>query len=212
MDIMSTLHETIKARPSGAETAKAGPGRPRAFDEDKVLDAALQVFWNKGYEATSLDDLTAAMGLSRSSFYAAFGSKQGVLMAVLRNYSSSALSQLNDLAELPGEEAAMAMLEAISQPKEGPRGCMLVNCIAELAPHQEEVAELGRNHLHRIEDLFAKALSPDNPEAARDKARALSALAIGTLTMRKSGLPPEQIALTLQAAKGILSKQQETNP
>lgn len=203
---MSPTQKTSRARPSGAsEAAKPGPGRPRAFDEDQVLDAALQVFWNKGYEATSLDDLTSAMGLSRSSFYSAFGSKQGVLMAVLRNYSASALKQLDDLATLPGEQAPMAMLEAISQPKEGPRGCMLVNCIAELAPHQEEVAELGRHHLQKIEDLFAKALAPADPESARAKARALSALAIGTLTLRKSGLPPEEVAMALQAASGILA-------
>ncbi|MBO0345122.1 TetR/AcrR family transcriptional regulator [Roseibium limicola] len=193
--------------PVGVTSApvKSGPGRPRAYDEDKVLDAALQVFWRQGYEATSLDDLTAATGLSRSSFYAAFGSKQGVLMAALKNYSVSGLAQLQKLAELPGDQAPMAMLEALSLPKEGPRGCLMVNCIAELAPHQEDVAELGRKHLRKIEELFAKAISPDDPDAARDKACALSALAIGTLTLRKSGMPPEQVSQALQAAKGILS-------
>lgn len=202
-----TKHTTASSCPSETRdrTPRPGPGRPRAFDEDQVLDAALQVFWTNGFEATSLDDLTSAMGLSRSSFYAAFGSKQGVLMAVLRNYSASALRQLDELTRLPREEAPMAMLEAISLPKEGPRGCMLVNCIAELAPHHAEVAEIGRTHLQRIEDLFAKALDPQDPERARDKARALSALAIGTLTLRKSGLPPDQIAHALAAARGIVA-------
>ncbi|SHL67613.1 TetR/AcrR family transcriptional regulator [Roseibium suaedae] len=189
--------------------AQCGPGRPRGYDEHEVLSAALQVFWRQGYEATSLDDLTGAMGLSRSSFYAAFGSKQGVLIAALKSYSQAALSALRDLSDGPanGPEgtSVRAMLAALADPQGGPRGCLLVNCITELAPHEEEVAAIGRKHLQGVEDLFAAALNRDDPDAARDKARALSALAIGTLTLRKSGLPPEQISKALEAAEGILT-------
>ena len=157
---------SVKGGPKG----HPGPGRPRCYDEAEVLEKALQVFWRQGYEATSVDDLTAAMGLSRSSFYSAFGSKQGVLIAVLQSYSHAALQALEQLAKGPRDQAVKAMLDALSGSSGGPRGCMLVNCITELAPHHEEVAELGRRHLERIEELFAKALSPDNPEVARDKA------------------------------------------
>ncbi len=195
---------TVSAAKGGART-HAGPGRPRCYDEAKVLEKALQVLWRQGYEATSVDDLTAAMGLSRSSFYSAFGSKEGVLIAVLKSYSHAALQALEHLAEGPRDEAVKAMLDALSDPAGGPRGCMLVNCITELAPQHEEVAELGRHHLKRIEELFARALSPENPDAARDKARALSALAIGTLTLRKSGMPPESISTALEAARTILA-------
>lgn len=182
-----------------------GPGRPRGYDEHEVLSAALQVFWRQGYEATSLDDLTGAMGLSRSSFYAAFGSKQGVLIAALKSYSQAALAALRDLSKGPRDAAVRNMLSALADPKGGPKGCLLVNCITELAPHEQEVATIGRRHLQGVEDLFASALNPEAPESVRDKARALSALAIGTLTLRKSGLPPDEISKALEAAEGIIS-------
>ncbi|WP_417684533.1 TetR/AcrR family transcriptional regulator [Roseibium sp.] len=193
-----------KVTRSGAKP-QCGPGRPRAFDEAEVLDAALQTFWRQGYEATSLDDLTAAMGLSRSSFYSAFGSKQGVFIAALKSYSEAALEALEELSREAGDDAVGTMVSALADPNGGPRGCMLVNCITELAPHQEEVAAIGRHHLERIEELFAQAISPDDPAKGRDKARALSALAIGTLTLRKSGLPPDQISKALEAARGLVA-------
>lgn len=189
--------EATRTRP------RTGPGRPRAYDERAALDAALQVFWTKGFEATTLDELTAAMGLSRSSFYAGFGSKERVLLAALTAYSDAGLAALAELAHKPDGEAVPAMLSALADPKGGPRGCMLVNCIAELAPHNEEVKEVGRRHLDRIERLFAEALSPADPDAAAGRARALSALAIGTLTLRKSGLPPEAISAALDEARSL---------
>ncbi|WP_286175615.1 TetR/AcrR family transcriptional regulator [Labrenzia sp. CE80] len=185
--------------------ATCGPGRPRAFDEAEVLDAALQVFWRQGYEATSLDDLTNVMGLSRSSFYSAFGSKQGVFIAALKSYSQAAIKAFKELSEQPSEDPVATILRALANPNGGPRGCMLVNCITELAPHQEEVAEIGRQHLKRIEDLLAQAISPTDPASASAKARALSALAIGTVTLRKSGVPPEQISGALDAASELFT-------
>ena len=185
--------------------SRPGPGRPRAYDERAALDAALQVFWTKGFEATKLDELTAAMGLSRSSFYAGFGSKEQVLLAALSAYSETALAALAELAHKPEGDAVPAMLSALADPKGGPRGCMLVNCITELAPHNAEVADVGRRHLDRIERLFAEALCPENPGTAADRARALSALAIGTLTLRKSGLGPEAISAVLAEAQTLFA-------
>lgn len=196
---MSVTEETNAAR------AHSGPGRPRAYDEAEVLEKALQIFWKQGYEATSVDDLTGAMSLSRSSFYSAFGSKQGVLLAVLKHYSSNALTALRDLSHGPADQAVETMMAALSGASEGPKGCMLVNCITELAPHQPEVAELGRAHLEQIEGLFAKVINPQDPASACAKAAALSALAIGVLTLRKSGVAPDRIDTALQSAKAIIS-------
>ena len=58
--------------------------RPREFDEDEVLEQAMQVFWRRGYRATSLNDLLAAMDLSKSSFYETFGTKRELLLTALR--------------------------------------------------------------------------------------------------------------------------------
>lgn len=185
----------------------AGPGRPRGYDADAVLQAALKVFWERGYEATSLDELTSAMGISRSSFYSCFGSKHNVFVAALRRYSDAALKTLEDIGRQAEGEVVPALLGALADPDGGRHGCLLVNCITELAPHDEETAEIGRRHLARIEDIFAEALSPGAPEKAADRARALSALAMGTVTLRKSGLPPEQIRAALAQASSLIGTQ-----
>src|SRR5262245_46430670 len=61
-------------------------GRPREFDPEKALDAALEVFWSKGYEGASLPDLTEAMGINRPSLYAAFGNKEELFRTVISRY------------------------------------------------------------------------------------------------------------------------------
>ena len=192
---------------SAATKPQPGPGRPRGFDEAEVLHAALELFWRQGYEATSLDELTAAMGISRSSFYATFGSKHGVLVAAMTCYTDAALAALAKLTRGDAADAVPAMLKSLANPKGGPKGCLLVNCITELAPHCPDVAALGRRHFAKIVELFAGVLSPDDPARALDRARALTALALGTVTLRKSGTPPEQIDAALDEARVLL-----TNP
>lgn len=176
-----------------------GPGRPRGFDRDAALDAALDLFRRQGFEASSLDRLTEVMGVSRSSFYAAFGSKHGVLIAALDCYAARARAALAAVGP-----SASALLSAVADPRGGAHGCLLVNCIAELAPHDPEVAARGRSHLDHIEALFARALAPDGPEAARARARALTAVALGAHTLRRSGQPAAQIEAMLAAAAPLI--------
>src|SRR5688572_6810389 len=87
-------HRSVDAGLAGAagtgEVARAKRGRPRAFDAEKALDAALEVFWRKGYEGTSLPDLTKAMAINRPSLYAAFGNKEQLFRRVLDRYESRA--------------------------------------------------------------------------------------------------------------------------
>src|SRR3569623_3226454 len=69
-------------------------GRPHAFDPDAALDAAMRLFWRHGYDGTSLADLTAAMGVSAPSLYAAFGNKQALFRAVIDRYGRQPASYL----------------------------------------------------------------------------------------------------------------------
>ncbi|WP_245709749.1 TetR/AcrR family transcriptional regulator [Ruegeria halocynthiae] len=183
----------------------AGPGRPRAFDEAEALEKALCVFWHKGYETASVDDLTKAMGLSRSSFYGTFVNKQTLFHKALRHYSRRGLKNLRDVADAGGNDPVGAIMEALANPQGGRDGCMLINCLTELAPHDDEVAALGRQHLESIDEIIAGALEPSDPGQALDKARAYASLAIGTLALRKAGVPDEQISQTLKQACLVIS-------
>lgn len=183
----------------------AGPGRPRAFDEAAALDAAMRIFWDKGFEATSLDDLTKAMGLSRSSFYGTFDSKQTLFLRAVEHYSGNGIQRLKEVADTARDDPLAAMMTALSNPEGGSKGCLLINCITELAPRDEKVAEIGRRHLESIEEIFARVIDPGDPDAVRDRASAYASLAIGTLALRKAGMSAERIERTLQQAQAVLT-------
>jgi TetR/AcrR family transcriptional repressor of nem operon len=137
--------------------------RPREFDADAALDRALDVFWAKGYEATSLDDLCEATKLSRSSLYSAFGSKRGLLLQSVDRYVERRTPNIAAaLARpLPIRDAVAALLdEFIDQIVAGPgrRGCFLGNCAAELPRHDRGALARVRQGLARTEAAFHEAL------------------------------------------------------
>jgi AcrR family transcriptional regulator len=103
-------------------------GRPREFDEQAALDAAMRVFWEKGYEGTSLDDLTAAMGINRSSLYSTFGDKEELFRRVLVRYGEGPLGFTHEAFEHPDarsviEALVLGTVEFLSDPKH-PSGCL----------------------------------------------------------------------------------------
>jgi AcrR family transcriptional regulator len=106
------------------------PGRPRAFDPDKALDAALQVFWRKGYEGASLSDLTVAMGINKPSLYAAFGDKQALFRKAVDRYIKSHLPFMEEALRDPSAKNAIGRVlsctaDGLTSPL-NPRGCLLV--------------------------------------------------------------------------------------
>jgi len=120
--------KAVRTKPVAAKPAAAKLGRPRAFDEVEALDAAMRVFWDKGYEGTSLDDLTAAMNINRSSLYSTFGDKEALFRRVMERYSDGPLSFLLESLELPTARAVVeALLKSavnfLADPAH-PRGCL----------------------------------------------------------------------------------------
>jgi AcrR family transcriptional regulator len=112
--------------------SKATParGRPRAFDADRALDAALRVFWRKGYEGASLLDLTRAMRINRPSLYAAFGNKESLFLKALDRYVSGPAAYVQDALQAPTARAVVEKLlegaiTLLTDPK-NPRGCLAV--------------------------------------------------------------------------------------
>jgi TetR/AcrR family transcriptional repressor of nem operon len=136
--------------------------RPREFDPDVALDRAMELFWTKGYEATSLDDLCAATGLSRSSLYATFGGKRDLLMRTVDRYVERRTPDLaNVLAQSPVRDAfatlAHRFIDQIAAGS-GRRGCFLGNCAAELPRSDRAALARVRRGLEGTQATFRSAL------------------------------------------------------
>lgn len=127
---------------------KSRPGRPRAFDTDRALEAALKVFWHMGYEGASLPQLTKAMRINRPSMYAAFGNKEELFRKVVDRYSRGACRHIHDaLAKPTAREVATALLRGTAEQltdSKHPAGCLLVQgalaCGADAACARRELA------------------------------------------------------------------------
>lgn len=137
--------------------------RPREFDPDTALERAMQAFWAKGFEATSLDDLCDATGLGRSSLYAAFGDKQALYLTALARYEDAAVARINAaLASSKSPRAGITKFieRVIDDIVAGPgrRGCFIGNCAAELARQDALAAKRVRLSLERVQSTFRDAL------------------------------------------------------
>ena len=138
--------------------------RPREFDIDEALDAAMAAFWARGYEATSLNDLMQAMGLQKGSIYKAFGDKHALFLSALRHYLDKMYeAQRATLAKAPSPRAALqAWLERLVEaaPAEGGscRGCLAVNTLVELGPHDAQARALLEAHFERVRRLLAERI------------------------------------------------------
>jgi AcrR family transcriptional regulator len=105
-------------------------GRPREFDTDQALDTALKVFWRKGFEGTSLTDLTDAIGINRPSLYAAFGNKEQLFRSAIDRYEADHACHVREALEEPTARAVVERLwkqgiDLITDSRT-PRGCFLV--------------------------------------------------------------------------------------
>ena len=136
--------------------------RLREFDEEKALDAAMHLFWEKGYSATSLSDLTAKMGIQRPSLYAAFGDKEGLFEAALRRYTKLHASKVRiKLQNRPVKEGIRTFFEELVEEeykKETDKGCFCINTMVELASHNEKFEILTREHQMYLSVLFQELI------------------------------------------------------
>jgi TetR/AcrR family transcriptional regulator, transcriptional repressor for nem operon len=121
--------------------------RPRKFEEDRAVEAAMRAFWEAGYEATSTQDLCAATGLGRSSIYNTFASKHDLFERSLRRYMDERNAGLAELMErdLPiREKVGTVLWWAVEPDPAEPIGCLVVNSLVELGPRDPAIAELLR--------------------------------------------------------------------
>jgi AcrR family transcriptional regulator len=155
-------------------------GRPRAFDRDEALDRAMHLFWRRGYEATSVSDLTETMGITPPSLYAAFGDKKRLFLEAVDRYQSGPGSFAQAAFNEPTAERAMRrlMMDTIDSFFEpgNPKGCMVVlaatNCTTDSSDILDELT--GRRRM-------AERLVRDRIAAGRDAGEIPSGADIDTL-------------------------------
>lgn len=137
--------------------------RTKEFDEDKALDKAIEIFWCKGYNGTSAQDLVTHLGLSRSSLYDTFGDKQKLFSKALRRYlehgqeaTRSLLNQSEDIKETLTQIFKQAVIESLDDRMT--KGCFVVNAAVELAMHDEEIAKIVNDNRQTVEEIFLTAV------------------------------------------------------
>jgi TetR/AcrR family transcriptional repressor of nem operon len=139
--------------------------RPKEFDPDAAAQEAMETFWERGYAATSVNDLLAEMGLNRGSLYGTFGDKKQLFLAALDKYEAQRGHELRDmLEERPGRSAKAALVDFVHMAancctsEEGRRGCLAGKAAMELAPHDTDVANWLRKFHRRNIDLLARTI------------------------------------------------------
>ena len=145
---MSGLSDTLIKSPRAAGAQHRG--RPRQFDEDVVLEKLTALFWQHGYEATSMSDIEAACGLNKSSLYNAFGSKHQLFATVLNRYIDRRMDQLTAMSQAVegGVEALHTFLDGINE--YGRQGCLAVNTSAELGSADDEMVRFSQAYRDRM--------------------------------------------------------------
>ncbi|MEO1094981.1 MAG: TetR/AcrR family transcriptional regulator [Cyanobacteria bacterium J06638_28] len=134
----------------------------KQFDQAQVLDQAMQVFWRRGYEATSIRDLTAATGLGRGSLYGAFGDKEGLFLAVIDHYAELVQGQLVKALQHPDPQQAIAQMFAVMiehmSDANTPSGCLNTNTSLECSGRSERINRKIAERLGQLESAIYEVL------------------------------------------------------
>jgi AcrR family transcriptional regulator len=186
-------------------------GRPREFDPDDALAAALTVFWSKGYEGASLSDLTEAMGITRPSLYAAFGNKEALFRKALDLYEREKLAYVGEaMAEPTSRGVAERLLRGALEMQTSecePRGCLRVissvACGSEAESIRVEViARRASSHRALLERLQRAKAEGDLPEGveAEGLANYLGAIMQGMAVQAGAGASREQLEALVETS------------
>lgn len=155
--------------------------RPREFDEAVVLDAAVQCFWARGYEATSVKDLIERTGLTAASLYNAYGDKRAMFRIALDHYIEKSIGvRIQRCEALAPRDAIRAFFDDIlrrSVTDRQRKGCMVVNSALELAPHDAEFREILGDALKRIEAFFLACVQAGQADGTIGSLRPATGLA-----------------------------------
>lgn len=172
----------------------------KQFDKQAALDKALQAFWSRGYEATSMQDLVDCMGVNRGSLYATYGDKRALFIQALRAYDHGRQQMLAGFeARFPPREAIRQVFLAFTSDisESGNRGCFLTNTALELAAHDNEIRGLVAEAQADVEGFFARMIKKGKTDGSivpgvkpGETARGLLASLLGVLVLTRSRPEP----------------------
>lgn len=175
--------------------------RPIEFDRSRAVNRALALFWRQGYQATSLANLLAAMGIGRSSFYAAFTDKRCLFIECLDLFSSRTIELLqNSRTRMPPVDALQGFFERNfvgtggAAAAKGHWGCMLVNTVLEMAGVDDELSSRASRHLSDMQRVFQACLQDAGaaPAQAEELAAMLMLMNEGIRVSSRRRLPDAQ--------------------
>jgi AcrR family transcriptional regulator len=189
--------------------------RPRSFDPDEALDLARDVFWQNGFQGTSLDDITAATGIAKPSLYAAFGDKNALFLKVLDRYHARIVANAERIInEGPSARDAIERWLTGFVPfcsgVKGSRGCLSVNTASDGASDQKEVRNRIARFNRRLEQLLSNRLRADRAQFPAafdpdDAAHAIMAIYVGLMVLAKDAPDAARVRATLNQAMKLLA-------
>ncbi|MFI8892335.1 TetR/AcrR family transcriptional regulator [Streptomyces paradoxus] len=191
--------------------------RTKEFDPDAALQAALELFWQRGYEATSMSDLVEHLGIGRASIYATFGNKHELYLKALDRYDRAGLPPILRELSQPGP-ALPAVRELVrryaaeaADARTRLNGCMITNAAAELAPHDRATARHVERNWDQLETMLHSALVRAQAQgelpAGRDPltlARMLLVLLQGLRVVGKASPDPGRVKDAAEQALALL--------
>ncbi len=163
--------------------------RTKDFDEDEVLSRAMNLFWSRGYNATSMEDLVSGLGISRSSLYDTYTDKHSLFIKALENYQQIGYTKMHETANHPGpaKETVRNLIELATEGLVGGKqhkGCFMLNAGVEVAPHDKTVNNLVRSNDQQMEELFYQVIQKGKKNGEiknRRDPRALSRFFLNTV-------------------------------
>ncbi|WP_053070512.1 TetR/AcrR family transcriptional regulator [Alkalihalobacillus pseudalcaliphilus] len=189
--------------------------RPTKFNRDEVLEKVMLVFWEKGYNDTSLEDLLSVTGLSKSSLYQAFGNKHELFLTAYHLYCNQQMETLQSIlhADKQGLDAIIDFFTLITSATgdEKAKGCMTCNEAIELAPNDKQFQQLLEDEFLNVEKQLLTAVergkkdgSISNPLDTQLVVRFLTAALQGVNVLTRSQTNPNRLHETVQAIEQLL--------
>ncbi|MCS4505789.1 TetR/AcrR family transcriptional regulator [Arhodomonas aquaeolei] len=190
--------------------------RPQAFNTTEALHQAMNVFWHKGFEATSMADLLAATGLSKSSLYGAFGGKRELFVAAFDAYREARMREMRGMLDAaPAREAIERFFRKIvfdAGDGDPSRGCMSINQAVEMAPRDPEIRGRVLQDFAMIEEALTQVIERGQAEGsvgdadARHLARLLVLAFPGLQIMVRAGSDRDRLEASLEALFSMLDR------